>query len=141
MIEVAVDRAAPYQRFGEVQAYGIRNVLEFLSAEVAKQQRWLLVFDLGLYAPDLFLYMSVRGEDVGVAVQLVIEEKHPKTQRQQAIATHAGPGSFIHEQGVAFVVIEPQHLMRKVAHQEARAAGAIVIGPVDPQGGARHTSF
>ena len=43
--------------------------------EIAEQQRRLRVLHLGLHAADLFLDVAVGGEDVGLAIQIVVEEE------------------------------------------------------------------
>ena len=50
-------------------------------------------------------------------------------------------GRFVHEQAVAFVVIQPQHLVGEVADQQVRPAGAVVVGGVHAHGAARHAVF
>ena len=73
----------------KLRADGARHVLELLCAEVAEQQRRLLVLDLRLHAADLLLDMAVGREDVRVAVEVVIEEEHAECQDQQALAPYA----------------------------------------------------
>jgi len=60
MIEVAVDRAASNSGFVKSAPTALDTFLEFLRTKIVKQHRGLLVFDLRLHAPDLFLDMSVR---------------------------------------------------------------------------------
>ncbi len=97
--------------------------------------------DLRLHAADLLFDVAVGREDIGIAVQIVIEEEHAERQAQQAGAAHAGARRFIHEQAVAFVVIQAQHLVREVADQQMRAAGAVVIGGIGAHRAARHAVF
>ena len=86
------------------------------------------ILDLRLHASDLLFDVAVGRENVGIAVQIVIEEEEPEGERQQAGAAHRRARRFIHEQAVAFVVIKAQHLVGKIADEQMRAAGAVVIG-------------
>ena len=97
-----------------------------------------LILHLRLHPLDLLFDVAVGREDVGEAVEVVVEEEHAKGQRQQAGATDRGARRLVHEQILPLVVIEAQHLVREVADDQVRTARAIVVGGIDTHRAARH---
>ena len=104
---------------------------------VAEHQRRLLVLHLRLHPPDLLLDVAVGREDVEVAVEVVVEEEDAERQRQQARAADGGRRRLVDEQLRALVVVEREHLVREVADEQVRAAGAVVVAGVDAHRAAR----
>ena len=103
--------------------------------------RRLRVGDAFLHALDLLFDVTVGHEDVEPAVQIVVEEKASEAEREQTRAAHLRARRFVHEQSIAFVVVESQHLIREVADEHAGAAGTVVIGSVHAHAGAGHAVF
>ena len=82
---------------------------ELLRVEMVRKrmtQRRLAKLDLWLYPPDVFLDVAVGGEDIGAAVEIVVEEKDTECQREQTRAAHRAARCFVHEETVALIVIE-----------------------------------
>src|ERR1017187_3228893 len=122
LVEIRVGGAARDQRPDEIGAHLGAHVVELVIAQIAKQQRRLAVTYARLHAPDLVFDVAVGGEDIRMAVQVVIEEEDPETQGKQAGAADGGERRLIHKKTGALVVIEPQHLVRKIALQQVRSA-------------------
>src|SRR5579872_748784 len=84
MVDIGVGGAASHDRPVEIGAHLRRHVLEFALTQIVKQQRRLLVLNLRLDAADLLLDVPVGGEDIGIAVQVVIEKEDAERECQQA---------------------------------------------------------
>ena len=75
------------------------------------------------------------------SVQIVIEEKCAEGQAEQTRPAHRRGRSFIDKKSIAFVVIQPEHLIREIADKQVRPAGMIVIGGIDAHCSTRHAIF
>src|SRR5947207_13297441 len=82
--------------------------------------------------------MTIRGEDIRSAAQIVIEEKGTKGQAEQACSSNRRGRSFVDEKPVTLVMIQPDHLISEIADQQVGSAGAIIIGSIDAHGSTRH---
>ena len=103
---------------------------------------WRLgVADALLHGFDLVFNVAVGDEDVLPSVVVVVEEEAAEAERDQRCAADVGVRSFVHEQAVAFVVVEREHLVGEIGDDQAGAAGAVVIGGVDAHAGARDAIF
>ena len=97
----------------------------------------LRVGDVGLHLLDVVLDVPVGQEDVGPAVEVVVEEERTEGEGEQAGPAHAGRGRGVHEEALALVVVEARHLVGEVADDQAGEAAAVVVGGVDAHGPAR----
>src|SRR5689334_16203099 len=52
--------------------------------EFSHEQRQLPILNFRMHAPDLLLNMPVGGQNVGITIEIVIEEEYTKSQIQQA---------------------------------------------------------
>src|SRR5579871_4900819 len=80
VIVIAVDGTSRDHGNGERFSNSGRNVLELFPCEVSEQEWRFFVADFRLHSPDLFLDMTVSGEDVGIAVEIVVEEERSEGQ-------------------------------------------------------------
>src|SRR5580692_13211649 len=91
----------------------------------------LRITDALLHGFNLVFNMAIGDEDVLPSIVVVVKKETAKTKRQQRRASNFRARSFIHEQSIAFVVIERKHLVRKIRNDQTRIARAIVIGRID----------
>ena len=103
--------------------------------------RRLGISDALLHALDRVLDVAVGYENVRPAVVVVIEKEAAETERDQRGAAYFRLRSLVHEQSVAFVVIQREHLIGEVADDHAGMAAAVVVGGVDAHAGAGYTIF
>ncbi len=99
------------------------------------------VFHVGLNALDVGIDMAVGNENVGPAIEIVVEEKTAEAKSEQGSAADFGARSLVNEESFAFVVIERKHLIREVRNQQAGEAGVIVVGGVHAHAGTGHAVF
>ena len=88
VIEIGIGRTARDHRAQEGRTHAGADVFELPAAEIVKQQWGFGIADLGLHAPDFVFDMAVSREDIGVAIQIVIEKESAESQREQAGAAH-----------------------------------------------------
>ena len=84
--------------------------------------RGLGVADARLDAFDGVFDVAVGDVDVGPAVEIVVEEEAAEAQREKGGAAYFRVRGFVDEEAVAFVVIEGEHLIRKIRDDEAGVA-------------------
>src|ERR1700688_3406705 len=99
------------------------------------------VFDVRLDALNVAVDVAIGDEDVGPAVEVVVEEEAAEAQGEQGSATDVGARGFVHEEAFAFVVIERNHLIGKIGDKDAGGAGVVVIGGVYAHAGAGYAVF
>src|SRR5437764_5919887 len=99
------------------------------------------VFYVGLHALNVGIDVAIGNENVGPAVQIVVEEKTAKAESEQGSAADFRARGFVDEESFPFVVVEREHLVREIGDQEARKAGVIVVGGVHTHTGAGHAVF
>src|SRR4029077_19751464 len=109
--------------------------------QIPKQVRRLGVGNAFLYPLDLIFDVAVGDEDVGPPVVIVVEEEAAEAERDQSGASDFRLRSFVDEQAIAFVVIKRDHLVGKVADDDAGVAATVVVGGVDAHAGARNSIF
>src|SRR5580698_8846750 len=85
--------------------------------------------------------MPVRGENVGVSIEVVIEEEETEREAQQAGFSNRRARRFINKKPIAFIMIKPDHLIRKVADHQVLTAGSIIVGNIDAHGSASDSIF
>src|SRR5258708_37635125 len=141
VIDVGVGGAPCDFRSGEGAPNFIRDLFKLAVPEIAEQVRRLSVADALLYTLDLVFDVAVGDEDVLPAVVIVVEEKTAEAQSYERRAANLRARSFIHEQAVAFVVVEREHLVGKICNDQAGAAGAVVIGGIDAHASAGNAVF
>src|SRR5271166_6881956 len=83
-VEIRISGAPRDDRPIECRAHFRRDIGKFTVSQITKKQRWFAIADLGLYASDLLFNMTVGGEDIRTAVQIVIEKEDAEGERQQA---------------------------------------------------------
>src|SRR5882724_4467891 len=91
--------------------------------------RRLSIADALLYSLDFVFDVAVGDQDIEPAV-VVVKEKAAEAQRDQCGAADFGARRFVHEQAVAFVVVERKHLIREVGDDQASVSGAVVVGGI-----------
>ena len=96
-IEIGIGGAPRDHRPVEVRAHGGRCVLKSVIGHVAEQQRSFAVAHLRLHFADFLLDVPVGGENIRVAIQVVIEEEDAEGEREQACPPHRRRGRFVHE--------------------------------------------
>src|ERR1700676_823154 len=141
VIDVGVGGAPCDFRSGEGAPNFIRDLFKLAVPELAEQVRRLRVADALLYALDLIFDVAVGDEDVLPAVVIVVEEETAEAERYERRTTDFRARSFIHEQAVAFVVVEREHLVCKICNDEAGAAGTVIIHSINAHAGAGHAIF
>ena len=77
----------------------------------------------------------------GQPVRIVVEEEAAEAEGEKGGASDFRVRGFVDEEAVALVVIEGEHLIRKIRDDEAGIAGAVVIGGGDAHACARDPSF
>src|SRR5258708_6122545 len=103
--------------------------------------RWHGVFHVGLHTLDIRVDVAVRDQDVGPAIEIVIEEKAAEAESEQGSAADLRAWSFVDEESLTFVVIEREHLVRKISDQEAGEARVVVIRRVHTHACTGNTVF
>src|SRR6266700_1719823 len=88
------------------------------------------VFHVGLHALDIGVDVAVGYKNIGPAVEIVIEKKAAKAESEQGSAADFRARSFVNEESFSFVVIEREHLVRKIGDQQAGETGVVVVGGV-----------
>src|ERR1035438_9881123 len=76
VIVIGIRSSAGNNRTIEVRAHGGGHVFESPLPPASKQERGFLISPFGLDENDLFRFMGGRGEDIGIAIQIVIEEEY-----------------------------------------------------------------
>src|SRR4029077_21083782 len=99
------------------------------------------VFHVGLHALDVGIDMAVGNENVGPAIEIVVEEKTAEAKSEQGSAADFGARSFVDKESFSFVAIERKHLIREIRNQQAGEAGVIVVGGVHAHAGTGHAVF
>ena len=94
-----------------------------------------------LHALDFILNVSVGDKNVGPAVVIVVEEKAAEAQGDKSGAADLRPRGLVHEQAVALIVVEREHLVGEVGDDDAGMAGAVVVAGINPHAGTRHAVF
>src|SRR5437879_6231328 len=94
-----------------------------------------------LHAFDLVFDVAVGYEDVGPAIVVVVEEETAEAERDERRASDFGLRGFVDEQAVAFVVVERDHLIGKVADDDAGVSAAVIVGGVGAHAGAGYAVF
>src|SRR5689334_12008008 len=74
-------------------------------------------------------------------VEVIIEEKYPKRQSQQTRPPDRRTRRFVDKKSVALVVIQAEHLVRKVPDEQMRLAASIVIRGINTHCAAGDTIF
>src|SRR5262249_249561 len=69
------------------------------------------------------------------------EKEAAEAEGEQGSAAHFRLRRFVHKQAFAFVVVERNHLVRKIGDEQAGVATAVVIESVDAHSCARHAVF
>ncbi len=115
--------------------------LEALVAGVAEQVRRLRVAHARLHGLDVVGHVPVGGEDVEPAVEVVVEEERREAEAQEGGLADGRGGRVVDEEPRPFVVVERHHLVREVAHHDAGAARAVVVGGIGPHSGAGHAGL
>jgi hypothetical protein len=141
VVDVRVGGAARDARPAEIAAELRRDVLEAAVAEVPEQVRRLGVGDLRLHAVDVVGHVPADGEQVEPAVEVEVEEERREGQRQQRGLAERRRRRVVHEEPVALVVVEREHLVREVADHDARAPGAVEVRGIHAHPGARHAGL
>src|SRR5579863_3245014 len=141
VINIGVSRAPRHFRSSERVSSLCRHFLELAAAEIAEQVRRLGIADALLYSADGVFDMSVSNKNVGPAVVVVVEKETSEAESDQSRAAHFRLRSLVHEQPVAFVVVERDHLIGEVCDQDARVAAAIIVGGVHAHAGAGNAVF
>ena len=126
-IEVEVGCAAADDGLAEGGAELVGDVFELATAAVTKQQRGLGVLDGRLDDRDVVGDVAVDGEDIGEAVEIVVEEEGAEGERGGGGGPDAGGCGAVGEEAGAIVVIERDALVGEVADDEPGAAGAVTL--------------
>src|SRR5207247_9977475 len=104
IVEVAEGRAASDVGFGEGASCLRRNFAELLVPQIAEQVGRLSISDLALNFVDVVFHVSVRDEDVGQAVEVVIEEETTEGQGQQALVADLRGRPLIDKERIPLIV-------------------------------------
>lgn len=78
--------------------------------------------------------MPIGSENVEVSIEIVIEKQHAEGKAEQARAADRRASAlqrFIDKESVTLVMIETEHLVRKLSDEQMGPAGAIVISSVN----------
>ena len=84
--------------------------------------RWHGVFHVRLHALDVGIDVAVRDQHIWPAVKVIIEEKAAEAESEQGSAPDLRARSFVDKESFSFIVIERQHLVRKIGDQQAGEA-------------------
>ena len=141
VIEIRVGGPAPHSGRGECLPKGLGDLFEFPFANIAKQMRWHGVFHVRLHALDVGIDVAVRDQHIWPAVKVIIEEKAAEAESEQGSAPDLRARSFVDKESFSFIVIERQHLVRKIGDQQAGEAGMVVIRRIHTHAGAGHAIF
>ena len=95
-----------------------------------KQVRRLRVRHFTLDGVDIRFHMSVGGENVKVSIQIEVKEEAGEGECQQRCVPDVRDRRIVNKK-VAFVVIEIQHLIRKVPNDKALPAASVVVRRVN----------
>src|SRR5947207_12834372 len=100
-------------------ACGCRDLFKFAVAQIAEEVRRLAVFDALLYSFDITIEVAIGDEDIGPAVEVVVEEETSESQSEQGSMAHGRARRLIHKQSVALVMVERHHLVGEIADDDA----------------------
>src|SRR6185369_10951996 len=103
--------------------------------------RRLRVFHARLHDAYVVRNVSIRGKDVGQAIEIVVEKEAGKRQRLGRDFTDTGRGRVVREQTRTVVVVERDTLVGEVSDDDALPARAVVITRIDTHPGARRACF
>src|ERR1700757_2505063 len=90
---------------------------------------------------DLIFDVAIGDQNVGPAVVVIIKKETAEAERDQGCTANFRAGSFVNKKSVAFVVIQREHLVGKIADNQAGASGMIVVPGVNAHSGARNSVF
>ena len=141
VINVGVGCAPRDFRAGKCRTHLLGYFLKPSATQIAEQVRRFRVGDALLHPLDFVFNVAVGHENIGPAVVVVIEEEATESQRDQGVAPNLRTRSLVHEEPVALVVVERDHLVREVGDHKAGPAGAVVIRGIHAHAGARHSIF
>src|SRR6185437_5460573 len=83
IVVIEIRRASTHNRVLQRGTQLVGNIFKLVIAFVVKDLLRLGVFDSGLQLTDVVGNVPVYGKDVGAAIQIVIKEQNPKSQRLQ----------------------------------------------------------
>jgi len=94
------------------------------------------VVDLVLDRLDRRVDVAIGDIDVGPAVEVVVEKEAGESEREEAGAAGRWSLRNVHEATVQLVLLERDHLVRKVDDDQAGVSGVVVAGAIDAHAGA-----
>src|SRR5258708_160185 len=75
------------------------------------------VFHVRLHALDIGVDVAICHQNIGPAVEIVIEEKAAEAESEQGSSADFRARSFVHEEPFSLVVIEREHLFTNFSNQ------------------------
>src|SRR5260370_27052504 len=87
IVDVAVSGASGHARRVQTLSHLCSYVVETSAREVVKEMRRLSIVHTSLNAFDIWIEVPVGNKNVRPAIQIIVEEKAAKAQRQQARPT------------------------------------------------------
>src|SRR5262249_38569839 len=141
VVVIAVSRASPDNGSLERAARASRRLDKPGFAFVAEELRLHRVGDLRLNLVDVIGDVTVGHKEIRLAVEIIIEKEDAESQRKHCRLTDVRSGSLVNEQSLALIAEDGQHIVRKVADDNARIARSINIREIGPHPSARLPFF
>src|SRR5262249_32844101 len=80
--------------------------------------------------------MTIGCQKVFPAIQVVVKKQTPEAQAKKTVLANSGGLSLVHKIFTSGVVVEAQHLRRKISDHQTLVTGMIIIGEIHAHPGA-----